>query len=73
MQLLVKNTTLKGPTLYDKIMLPWFDPNAAMNVQSMKDMQQWFVEQGVVQTPANIDATVDMSYADAAVAKLGKR
>ncbi len=72
-QILVKNTTLKDPSLYDKIMLPWFDPNGEMNVPSMKDMQQWFVEHGSVQTPANIDATIDMSYAEAALAKLGKR
>ena len=72
-QILVKNTTLKDPTLYDKIQLPWFDPNGAMNIQSMKDMQQWFVDNSYVQTPANMDTTVDMSYADAAVAQLGKR
>jgi len=71
--ILTKNTTLKDPALYDKIQLPWFDPNGAMNIQSMKDMQQWFVSNGYVKTAANMDTTVDMSYVNAALAQVGKR
>jgi len=70
---LINNTTVKDPALYSVMSLPAFDPNGAMLVQSMKDLQQWYVDNGFVPTPANLDQAVDTSYLDSALSSIGKR
>jgi NitT/TauT family transport system substrate-binding protein len=71
--ILINNTTVKDPALYGVMSLPAFDPNGAMLVQSMKDLQQWYVDNGFVQTPANLDQAVDTSYLESALSRIGRR
>ena len=50
MEILTKYTAIKDPAVYKKIVVPAFSPNGEMNVQSIKDLQQWYVDNGFVQT-----------------------
>jgi hypothetical protein len=43
-----------------------------MLVQSMKDLQQWYVDNGFVQTPANLDQAIDTSYLEGALSAIGR-
>src|SRR5262249_15862313 len=60
--ILTKYTAIKDPAVYRKIVVPAFDPNGQMNAQSIKDLQQWYVENGFVQTPVALDEFFDTSY-----------
>ena len=53
--ILTKHTAIKDPAVYRKIVVPASDPNGEMNVQSIKDLQQWYVDNGFVQTPVALD------------------
>lgn len=68
---LTKTTTVKDPALYAKMQMPSLHPDGKLAVQSMKDDQDWYLQNGYQKTKVDIDAGVDMSYADAAVAQLG--
>jgi len=71
--ILTKHTNIKDPAVYKKIVVPAFEPNGQMNVQSIKDLQQWYVDNGLVQTPAALDEFFDTSYLDYALAIVGRR
>lgn len=53
--------------------LPAFDVNAEMNVTSMADIQQWFVDNKYVSAAADLNKVVDTTYLDYALSQEGKR
>jgi hypothetical protein len=59
--------------VYDRAQLPAFDMNGQLDVQSMQDIQQWFVDNQYVRTPADLSKVVDTSYLDYAIGQLGRR
>ncbi|MBV9119514.1 MAG: taurine ABC transporter substrate-binding protein, partial [Chloroflexi bacterium] len=69
--ILAKNTTVKDKALYAQMQLPAVNPDGTMLLQSVKDDQDWYVKNGYQKAPVDIDAGVDMSYAQAAVQQLG--
>ncbi|MFI5269082.1 MAG: ABC transporter substrate-binding protein, partial [Chloroflexota bacterium] len=68
---LTKATTVKDVALYAKMEMPSLNPDGKMVVQSMKDDQDWYLQNGYQKTKVDIDGGVDMSYADYAVQQLG--
>ena len=72
-EILTKYTTIKDPAVYHKIVVPAFSPNGEMNAQSIKDLQQWYVENGFVQTPVALDEFFDTSYLEHALGIVGRR
>jgi NitT/TauT family transport system substrate-binding protein len=71
--ILTKYTAIKDPAVYRKIVVPAFDTNGQMNAQSIKDLQQWYVENGFVQTPVALDEYFDTSYLEHALGVVGRR
>ncbi|HZS00463.1 MAG TPA: ABC transporter substrate-binding protein [Chloroflexota bacterium] len=71
--ILTQHTNIKDPAVYKKIVIPAIDPNGQMIVQSVRDLQQWFVDNGYVPTPVNVDEYFDTSFADYALSILGRR
>jgi NitT/TauT family transport system substrate-binding protein len=71
--ILTKYTAIKDPAVYRKIVVPAFDANGQMNPQSIKDLQQWYVENGFVQTPVALDEFFDTSYLEHALGIVGRR
>lgn len=47
------------------------DPNQAVNVSSLEEMQRFFVEQKIMPAPADLSKLVDLSFAKKAVSELG--
>src|SRR5215212_10125518 len=45
---------------------PYHDPDGRVHVEDFQKLQDFFVQQGVVKTPIDINAIVDPSYAEAA-------
>jgi NitT/TauT family transport system substrate-binding protein len=69
--ILVKNTTVKDPALYNSMPMPGIDPNGALNLESLDADQEWWVGAGYQQRKVNLDEVVDTSFLRAAVERLG--
>jgi NitT/TauT family transport system substrate-binding protein len=71
-RLLVEKTTIKQPELYDQMVLPATDPNGEINLQSLIDDQEYYLAKGCQPQRIDIAQAVDTSFAQAAVARLGR-
>jgi NitT/TauT family transport system substrate-binding protein len=69
--ILAEYTTIKDKPLYDKVVMPRLDPNGKVNVDSLKADQEYYIAAQLQEKPADIDRMVDMSFAEAAVRRLG--
>ncbi len=71
--ILVQNTTVKEPDLYQRMKVPGFDPNGRVNIPSLKNLFADFVGLGYIQNPEKIkvESLVDHSFVDYAAQKLG--
>jgi NitT/TauT family transport system substrate-binding protein len=69
--ILTKETTVKDPALYAQMQVPAIHPDGKVQVQSLKDDQEWYLENGYQKTKIDLDDAVDMSYAEYAVKQLG--
>ncbi len=69
--ILVKDTTLKDPALYNSMPMPGIDPNGALNLDSLDADQDWWVAAGYQQRKVPLDEVVDTSFLTAAVERLG--
>jgi NitT/TauT family transport system substrate-binding protein len=56
--ILVKYTNLKDPSVFEKIGLPNFDQNGKIIIDSLKANQDWYVGHGDVPTPIDLDYAV---------------
>jgi sulfonate transport system substrate-binding protein len=68
---LIKHLPVKEPALYERMSMPYFNPDGHINVADVRAQQDWYVSQGQVQQPIDIDRVVDNSYADYALSVLG--
>ena len=68
---LIKHLPVKEPALYERMSMPYFNPDGHINTADVRAQQDWYVSQGQVQQPIDIDRVVDNSYADAALSLLG--
>ncbi|HEV8672132.1 MAG TPA: ABC transporter substrate-binding protein [Candidatus Limnocylindria bacterium] len=69
--ILAKATKLDA-ALIERIVLPWIDPNGAVNAKSLDAAQQYFVAKGTQQKALDMSTVVDTSFADEAVRQLGQ-
>jgi len=69
--ILAKATKLDA-ALIERIVLPWIDPNGAVNATSLDAAQQYFVAKGTQQKALDMSKVVDTSFADEAVRQLGQ-
>ena len=68
---LVKTTPLKDSKTYDEIEYPYIDPNGGLNVGSVQDQMNWFLQAGQLREPGNLGQIMDMSFVDEALARVG--
>ena len=71
-QTLVDMRLLRDAVQLERLRPVGLDPNGRVNVAGMKDDLEHFVVTGVVHNRVDIDALVDMQYADHAVRALGE-
>ena len=69
--LAMQTGTETRPQLLHKYPWPARSPNGSINVDSMLDMQAWFVKNKMSNAEFPADRIVDKSYVDYALAKLG--
>ncbi len=69
--ILTRNTAVKDPALYDRMVMPGLAPDGRLNVASIAEDQELWLASGLQQARANLDEIVDHRFVDAAVAALG--
>jgi len=71
-QLLVDARLLREAGQLERLRPVGLDPNGRVNVAGMKDDLDYFVAGGIVRNRIDVDALVDLQYADYAVRQLGE-
>lgn len=71
-EVLMKYTSLKDPAQYNRIQWEYVDPNVELNLESIRDQQDWYAAQGSVTQKVNIESMVDRRFIDHAVGKHGR-
>lgn len=67
-----KHTPVKDLALYEKMVMPWLDPNGAVNRVSLRFDQDWYAQQGFVPQKVNLSLVVDDRFVLYAVERLGR-
>jgi hypothetical protein len=71
--ILIKNTTIKDPNMFDLLELSYIDPNGGLDIKSLDAMYQFWVEKGLYTGKKRVQDLVDLSYVEYAAQKLGKQ
>lgn len=50
----------------------WIHPNGEVNAEDLEAQQEWYVDHGLIDAPAEINSVVDLSFARAAVERIGE-
>lgn len=69
---LARHTPVKDIALYEKMVMPWLDPNGAVNRQSLRFDQDWYAQNGFVTTKVNLSLVVDDRFVLSALQRLGR-
>ena len=70
--ILARHTPVKDLALYERMRLPGLDPDGRMNLASIAEDQDLWLAQGRQETRVDLASVVDQSFADYAVAQLGR-
>jgi ABC-type nitrate/sulfonate/bicarbonate transport system substrate-binding protein len=71
-QVLIQHTTIKDRELYDRMIPSGLGANGHLNMRSLQDDMQWFVERGYVPQPIDLNTVVDHQFVDYALGVLGR-
>jgi hypothetical protein len=63
---------VRDPDLYERMGFAYVDPNGRVDEASIADQLQWYVQQGMVTEPVDLQQAVDLSFADFALQRLGR-
>ncbi|MCL5959218.1 MAG: ABC transporter substrate-binding protein [Chloroflexi bacterium] len=70
--ILSKRTSIKDPAVFEKIIPAGINPDGYMNVQALKDDQDWYFSNKMITQKVDIDTFVDHQFVEYAIQKLGK-
>jgi NitT/TauT family transport system substrate-binding protein len=71
-EILSRNTNVKKPELYEKMVMPGLDPNGTINISGMTNDMNWFLSHGFLKQSVDVSGAVDTSFAEKAVKQLGE-
>ncbi len=69
--ILSKNTSVRAPGLYEKMIMPGLDPNGKVNAAGMANDMRWFLAKGYLKQEVDVSKAIDTSFAEDAVHTLG--
>jgi NitT/TauT family transport system substrate-binding protein len=69
---LTHHTGVKDPALYEVMLMPGLNPDGGINLASIADAQQWWVDRGEIREPVDVAQLWDGSYLDYAIGRLGR-
>ncbi|HLI25543.1 MAG TPA: ABC transporter substrate-binding protein [Chloroflexota bacterium] len=68
---LAKHLAVKEPALYERMGLPYVNPDGRVTTADLQAQQAWHVAQGLVAQPVNMESLVDGRFVDYALGVLG--
>jgi NitT/TauT family transport system substrate-binding protein len=71
-QIMAKYALVKDPALYAQMRILAVNPDGRVGAASLISDQEWFASNGCVRKSSDLRSAIDNSFADAAVAALGK-
>ncbi|HLH26984.1 MAG TPA: ABC transporter substrate-binding protein [Chloroflexota bacterium] len=69
--LFVRQTALKDRSLYDRMVMPYMDPDGAFNTLDYDRVQDYYLRNGVIPQTVDLSQLVDNSFAEYAAQQLG--
>jgi NitT/TauT family transport system substrate-binding protein len=69
--LLTRTTSLRDPALYDRMVMPWINPDGEFSTFGYAEIQDYFVRHNVLPRAIDINQLVDNSFAQWAAQQLG--
>ena len=69
--LFTRQTALKDRALYDRMVMPYMNPDGAFNTLAYEQVQEYYVRHGVIPQPIDLSQMVDNSFAEYAAQQLG--
>ncbi|HZR97775.1 MAG TPA: ABC transporter substrate-binding protein [Chloroflexota bacterium] len=73
LELIGRTAGISDKGLLERIGPSWADPNGAVNVESLRETQRWYVARGDQTGEVDFDRVVDTSFADYAVSRIGRQ
>ncbi len=70
-EILAKHGTIKDPGMYGRMIPPGLSPDGALNMASIEQEVEWYVERGFIRERPNLAEIVDGSFVGAALERLG--
>ena len=70
--ILTAHTTVTDPALYDRMVLPGFQPDGYLSLSSIVADQDWYAQRGLVRERQPVGDLVDYQYLDYAHERLGR-
>ncbi len=71
-EICAKYTSLKDKATFERMQWSYMDPNGVINMDGLRDQQDWYAKQGFVAKKANLDGMVDARFLNYALDKLGR-
>ncbi|HLH25152.1 MAG TPA: ABC transporter substrate-binding protein [Chloroflexota bacterium] len=70
--IMIRNTPVKDPALYDQMGLTYLNPDCYLNLDTMAADVDWYFENGYIAPKPDVTQYVDHSYCDYALQQLGR-
>ena len=70
--ILMKYTSLKDESAYDRIQWSYMDPNAELSMASLKDQLAWYESRHAIEKKVDVASMIDTRFLDQALRKLGR-
>jgi NitT/TauT family transport system substrate-binding protein len=71
-RILTTYTAVKDPQLYEKMQVSSLNANGQLDARNMQDQVDWLVQHGYVQQPLDVSKLIDPTFAERAVAQIGR-
>jgi NitT/TauT family transport system substrate-binding protein len=68
---LTRHTALRDPALYDRMVVPYMDPDGTFSLFGYQEVQEYYVRHGVLSQVVDMSQIVDNSFAQYAAQQLG--
>ncbi len=69
---LTNHTSVKDPAVYESMTMPGLNPDGGINLASIADAEDWWVQRGEIREPVDVAQLWDGSYVDYALGRLGR-
>jgi ABC-type nitrate/sulfonate/bicarbonate transport system substrate-binding protein len=72
LELLTRITPVRDIALLERLAPAWIDPDGEVALESLRDVQRWYLERGELTGEIDLERAVDRSFVEYALARLGR-